>query len=167
MIAERAGVGVGSIYRYFKDKDELIHTLFEHIREIEDEYVTEGFDPEAEPKAQFLHICMRMIEYSIQNPLQSNFQEQYVHSPFIIEKRKSNPNLDDVPEDKIPPLARLFRREQSRGNIKNLPHPVIGALTIGAIIEMIRDINAGILEYDPGVIEQAMEACWDAISVKK
>ncbi|MBQ4491867.1 MAG: helix-turn-helix transcriptional regulator, partial [Deltaproteobacteria bacterium] len=27
LIAERAGVGVGTIYRYFRDKDELIHAV--------------------------------------------------------------------------------------------------------------------------------------------
>ena len=33
-IAEKAGVGVGSLYRYFKDKEDLIHQLFKHIASI-------------------------------------------------------------------------------------------------------------------------------------
>jgi len=31
LIAKKAGVGAGTIYRYFRDKDELIHALFEHV----------------------------------------------------------------------------------------------------------------------------------------
>ena len=31
MIASKAGVGTGSIYRHFKDKEDLIHHVFRHV----------------------------------------------------------------------------------------------------------------------------------------
>ena len=58
-IAERAGVGMGSIYRYFEGKDELIRGLFAYTEGQFREAIIEGHDPEA-PFAMCLRIWWTM-----------------------------------------------------------------------------------------------------------
>ena len=61
-IAEKAGVGVGSIYRYFTDKDELIHALFNYVVEKESQEILRECNTNAPIREQFIQLCTGMLE---------------------------------------------------------------------------------------------------------
>ena len=161
-IAEKAEIGIGTIYRYFQDKDELIHKLFEYIIEKEHDVVIKEYNAKAPLRERYIYICTMIIRFAVQHPKESNFLEQYFHSPYGLSRRR-----DDVfrreHRNKKPPLAVLFESAVSQQIIKDLPPFILGALTFGPLFELIRDINAGIAPYDAEQINRAVEACWDAI----
>jgi AcrR family transcriptional regulator len=162
-IAEKARVGVGSIYRYFKDKDELIHALFDYVIEKENGEVLKEYNAKAPLRERYIHICTSMIQFAVQHPQESNFLEQYFHSPYGLSRRREDLLKQDHQETKKPPLAILFETAKAQQVIKDLPPFILGALTFGPILELIRDINAGLTVYEAELMHKAIEACWDAV----
>lgn len=165
-IAEKARVGVGSIYRYFKDKDELIHALFVYVIEKEGNEILQEYNPKAPLRERYIHICTRMFQFAAQHPKESNFLEQYVHSPYGLSRRredmlKQNGHAGHKPPK--PPLITLFETAKTQQIIKDLPGSILMALTFGPIFEIIREINAGLFAYDAELMQRVVEACWDAV----
>ena len=162
-IAKKARVGVGSIYRYFTDKDDLIQKLLLYVIEKETRAVLHGHDPSAPLREQYIHICTNTIQFAIRCPNEVNFLQQFRHSPY---GRRLGPTamLKKDPEQKRkPPLFVLFETAIAQQVIKDLPPPILGALTFGPIFELARDINSGLLPHNPELVQMIVEACWDAI----
>src|SRR5574342_755168 len=63
MIAERAGVGAGTIYRYFENKDVLINELYQEIEEKVERFILEDYRTEAPFLARFLHLGTALLRY--------------------------------------------------------------------------------------------------------
>ncbi|MFL0353725.1 TetR/AcrR family transcriptional regulator [Xanthomarina sp. GH4-25] len=82
-IAERANVGMGTVYRYFKDKEDIINGIYIKIKVEEAElvFVNNGHNPDI--KETFMDYYGRMIDYFTTNPLKFNFISQYAFSPII------------------------------------------------------------------------------------
>lgn len=162
-IAKKARVGVGSIYRYFQDKDELIHALFEYVIEKENGEVLKEYNAKAPLRERYIHICSSIIQFAVHHPKESNFLEQYFHSPYGLSRRREDVLKQNHHKIKKPPLAILFEMAKAQQVIKDLPPFILGALTFGPIFELIRDINTGLAPYNAELIHCAVEACWDAI----
>src|SRR6266581_1460017 len=65
MIAERAGVGAGTIYRYFENKDVLIVELFGELEERSRLIIKEGYAPDKPIRERFIHLCAALMHYLI------------------------------------------------------------------------------------------------------
>jgi AcrR family transcriptional regulator len=110
-IAETATVGTGSIYRYFKDKEDLIHQVFEHLEEQMGQSVLQDHDSQAPFRAQYIRLALNMFHFSIENPKIHGFYQQYFNSPFGISRRQAlmGPGSDRKDPKKEHPMASLLR----------------------------------------------------------
>ena len=160
-LADRAHVGVGSIYRYFKDKNELIETLYEEVDEALQIAIIQGIDPSLSTQQQFLHLIINLTHFLKDHPHEFKFLEQYYHSPYGIDKKREKLLLDNTTERQSP-FAKLFF-DGSSNEIKSLPGQVLHALTFGPILFLIRDAMAGLIELNDALIIQVADGCWDAI----
>jgi AcrR family transcriptional regulator len=164
-IAKQAGVGVGSIYRYFTDKDELIHAIHARLDERVNQALSHGTDIGQPSHDRFIKLVVNLIRHLISNPLEFKFLEQYYNSPFGIEKKRKRfleGSFANCDIDK-PFLNILFNGAGK--TIKNLPQPLIHALAFGPVIFLVRDHLAGLVELDESMIRHAAEGCWDAIKI--
>ncbi|MBN2427803.1 MAG: TetR/AcrR family transcriptional regulator [Deltaproteobacteria bacterium] len=157
MIAERAGVGVGTIYRYFKDKEELIHALYEEMEGKQKIYVLEGYSEEMPFRERFVHLCRNVYRYLMANRLEFCFLEQYFDSPYGVTKMKQK--LESASE----PFHSLVESGKKQQVIKDIPLILLYSLIFGPIINSIKDHNSGLLELNETLIEQVIGAMWDAI----
>lgn len=160
-LAQLAGVGVGSIYRYFKDKDDLIHALYEQVDQSVKTALNEHLNPSLDDREQFLQYLVGLMNYLDAHPREFRFLEQYYHSPFGIEKKRAGlfaGEVQDIPE----PLARIFTGELA-GELKALPAPVSHALIFGPVAFLLRDSQAGLIELDQATMRCVAEACWNAL----
>lgn len=160
-LAAQAQVGVGSIYRYFKDKDELIETLYEEVDDALQRAIIEGVDPTLSTRQQFLHFITNLIHFLKNHPHEFKFLEQYYHSPYGIDKKREKLLLDNT-TDRQSPIIELFF-DGSNKEIKRLPVQVLHALAFGPILFLIRDAMAGLVDLNETVINQVANGCWDAI----
>lgn len=164
-IAEIAGVGTGSIYRYFKDKEDLIHQAFEHVEDQMRRSVLRDHDPKAPLRAQYIRLAFNMFNFFLANPKIHHFNQQYFNSPFGISRRQAllGTGGDREGQKKYNPMSRLLRSARDQQVVKDLPTPVLMGLTLGPMVFLVRDVLDGLLEMTHDTLVESIEACWDAV----
>jgi TetR/AcrR family transcriptional regulator, repressor of fatR-cypB operon len=163
-IAKRAGVGIGSIYRYFKDKEELIHEVFRHVADEMSRRILKDHDHDAPLREQYITLGRKSFHYLIEHPKVFAFNEQYFNSPYGLSHRRETVLVNKTrPKQTTHPLHGLFEKAKSQQIIKDLPLPVLEALMLGPSIFLIRDICSGLFEMDEDAVIKTIEACWDAV----
>jgi AcrR family transcriptional regulator len=165
MIADKANVGVGSIYRYFKGKDDLIHAVANDIEDNLGHALLKG-DPEGlQFKERFVRLSLNMASYLIDNPAEFSFMEQYYASPYGISKGKEMLVWGGLGSKKSAGYFKsLFEDGKAGQLIKDLPLVALYALTLGSIVFLVKSRNAGIFDLDEMTIQKTIEESWNVIS---
>lgn len=160
-LAAMAGVGVGSIYRYFKDKDELIHAVFAMVDDALQKAIIASLDPALSERSEFIQLVTSLIHYLHEHPQEFKFLEQYYSSPYGSDKKHAK-FLREGTVDLSNPFVNLFSGNKS-GILKDLPLPVYLAMTFGPIIFLLRDSLSGLVILDETLVQKTAEASWNAI----
>jgi len=77
LIAERAGVAAGTIYRFFDSKDTLIKEIYGSLEVQILAAVTQDYPTGSPVRERFLHTGRQLTRYFIGSPLQFRFLEQF------------------------------------------------------------------------------------------
>ena len=164
-IAAKAGVGEGSIYRYFNNKEDLIHQVFRHVSGQMSKAVLQDHDPKAPIREQYLQLGVNIFHFLLENPKIQTFNEQYFNSPFGVSHRRDMLVVDRTKKDpdQFHPVDALLESARDQKIVKELPLPVLTALTFGPIIFLVRDVSFGLFDLDPRTVRKIVEACWDAV----
>jgi AcrR family transcriptional regulator len=160
MIAEKAGVAAGTIYRYFESKDILITELHRELEEKISATLLEGYPVERPLRERFLYLIRELLRYFIAHPLHFRYMEQYFNSPYGISLHRDrllgkSGNQDIVME--------IFREGSSQQILKDLPVVVLFSLAFGPLISLIRDHTLGFICLEETLVQKISEACWDGI----
>jgi AcrR family transcriptional regulator len=160
MIAERANVGAGTIYRYFENKDVLITELFKEIEKKTYPFILEHYSSDKPIRERFLHLSKALLRYFIKNPLDFRYLEQFFNSPYGVQYRRDKffgeKGGCDVFRD-------LFEDGTSGQVMKELPLVILSNLLFGPLLAVARDHILGFVILDEVLITWTVEACWDAI----
>lgn len=164
-IATRAGVGVGTIYRYFKNKDELIHAIHAQLEKKLHTSIAEGLDMTLPDRELFIQQIVNLINHMVNHPEEFKFLEQYCNSPFGTEKKRIRFIESEMPNDVSGgPIRDIIMR--CKGElIKDLPIIIINALAFGPVLFIIREHLAGLIELTDEQISKLAEGSWDAIKL--
>lgn len=163
MIAQEAGVGAGTIYRYFKDKDSLVLEIFQQVNGAFKAALLEEYDLHRPIRDRFLHLCHRVFQYGINNPYEFKFIEQFYNSPYgtNLRREKIFCNCGDAGQEL--PFKQVFDFGQTQQIIKALPFVALLALSMGPIVFLVKDSIAGLIQLDEATLNDTLAACWDAI----
>lgn len=160
MIANRAKVAAGTIYRYFESKDVLINELYRELEGRICAAAMEGYAPERPVRERFLHLGEAVLHYCIANPLDFRYLEQFHNSPYGITRRRDK-LLGKSGEKDL--YLELFEDGVAQQGIKDLPMAVLFALAFGPLINVARDHILGFVFLDDALISRTIEACWDGL----
>ncbi len=165
-IAEEAGIGTGTLYRYFKSKDQLIDELFQYVEEGINAAITKDYNPDSPLKDQFIQLCKNIIDFSFNDPRAFNFFNQYIDSPYgtVLRKYKRSRDAGNIPKETVLyPFYILFNKAKQQNIIKDIPNAILFTLIYGSISHFIRDVRIGLIDYSKELEEKVVKACWDTI----
>ena len=160
MIAERAQVGAGTIYRYFANKDILITELYQDLENRIYPVILEGYAVSMPIRARFIHLGTALLRYFIENPLDFRYLEQFHNSPYGVVYRR-----DKILGEKegCDIFRELFEEGISQQVMKNLPLVILFSLSFGPLHNVARDHILNFVSLDEQLITRTIEACWDGI----
>lgn len=160
LIAHKAGVGIGTIYRYFMNKDILIEEIFYTIW---NKYLgitaLENKLEKAQLREQFIRISKTILSYFIENENEFKFLEQYFNSPYGLDKVRSEGFNDNDPTQVI---LECVKKQQI---IKDLPVDLLSLISYAPIPFLARDHVGGFIALNEDKVHSIAVACWDAIKI--
>lgn len=159
LVAERAGVGAGTIYRYFSDKDAVISACYRALEERLRSAVEADYPAGRPVRERFLHIATRVIRYFLDRPRELRFMQQFHDSPYGADIRREKMFGRGTKD----PIMAVFEEGLEQQIIKEFPLPVLFGLAFGPLTLVCRDHAAGFLQLDDPLVETTVEACWDAL----
>ena len=157
MIAEKARVGTGTIYRYFEDKDVLVNSLYRHWKTEMISFILEDLPDDLSPRRMFHEIWGRMRKFTRRDPRVLRFLEFHHHASYLDQE-----SIDL--HDAIKTQFSSFFEENSKNQVtKDAPPILLQAIIMGAFIGVEKAFAEGWLEHSPELDELAEEICWEAI----
>jgi AcrR family transcriptional regulator len=158
-LAEKANVPVGTIYRRFKGKEELIHALYLDMKRERFAAMLEGYDPALPLRDRFDLFWKNTYAYCVSHPREFKFTEQYAFSPFLKDVTKA------IQIDMTAELGKFFGDGYAEGAFKSLPPQILSALISGPMNALVTRAIAGIVNLTPTDQQSVIDACWDAITI--
>jgi AcrR family transcriptional regulator len=156
-VAEKAGVGAGTIYRYFANKEALVNELFREHKQAIARHVLNEFPFAAPAREQFRTFFHRIIGYARLHPRAFAFLELHSHADYLDDESRQ------VERQILEFGLRFFESTQAKGEIKQLePMLMIGVL-FGAIVGVVKLSWEHKLELTDAAVETAEQLCWEAI----
>ena len=80
LVAEKAGVGAGTIYRYFESKEALVNALYRQEKQRFAELTVGNFPTSTGARELFRTMWMRMARFAVENPKPFVFLELHHHA---------------------------------------------------------------------------------------
>ena len=90
-IAQRAEVGMGTIYNYLPSKEEMVCSLYHDIKSAMSSYVLMGYDESQPVVTRFLHMLSSIVYYGREHPREFRLAQQLAQVAFI--QGQANPQL--------------------------------------------------------------------------
>jgi len=154
-VAKAAGTGMGTIYNYFPNKEELINEIYAGIKEQEKTLFLE-VNTDQPIKTQFEKYLTIIIEFFIHYPSYFNFLQQLEASPIITEENKLKGRKS------VEIVALLLKSGQQDRIIKNIDIDEILVFLGGAISSYLkRNLNKS--ENKGSSLTNHIRMVWDGI----
>jgi AcrR family transcriptional regulator len=163
-VAEAAGVGTGTLYRYFANKEALVNELYRDTKQRLRSALLDGLpaiDPAKGDIAErwFAELWRRLGAFARAEPAAFRFLEMQDHVAYLDAQSR---------QVELAVLAPLYLagkrlRDRSRGASVD----VLIALLWGAFVGLVKAARLGYLKLDDTQLEQAGAACWRMIAPNK
>ncbi|OPY77061.1 MAG: HTH-type transcriptional repressor Bm3R1 [Syntrophorhabdus sp. PtaU1.Bin058] len=163
MIANKAGVGAGTIYIYFENKDVLINEIYRELEKKVAATVQEGYSASQPIREKFIYLWTALLRYFIKNPLHFRYIEQYHNSPYGASLRRDK-LMGKTEGSNI--LEELFKEGVSQQAVKDIPIVMLFALAFAPLLSLARDHTLGLIKIEDAHVMRAAEACWEAVENK-
>ncbi|MGD7007873.1 TetR/AcrR family transcriptional regulator [Metabacillus sp. 84] len=158
-IADKAGVGAGTIYRYFDNKETLGNVLFQQCSRQLEAALSHGPRDAVDLREQFRHFFYGMVTFTNKHEHALCFIRNHAHAHFL------NQKSTDQFIQALSGLYDFFEEGKKKRMIRNLPSNGLIAILFGAFLELHRLIRAGHLEETAELLSGIEESCWDAVRI--
>jgi AcrR family transcriptional regulator len=131
-IADLAGVGAGTIYRYFESKEALVNAIYREQKLQFGQVALDNFPVTAPTREQFRVLWMRMARFAIEHPSSFVFLELHHHARYLDAASRA------VEQRMTGLFTQVVVGAQARGELKPGDPRVLMGLVMGGFIGVIR-----------------------------
>jgi AcrR family transcriptional regulator len=156
-IAKEADVGVGTIYRYFENKEILITELFLDLKRSMAEILVANLTADDPTEQSLRKIWLNTYHYCISNPTETKFLEHFQNSPL------QTPEIEKQIRKFLAPIATSLELAKKKGEIKQMPLEMLAILVYDTAVALAKAHIAETIEMNKTNQELAAQACWDAV----
>ena len=82
-IAKEADVANGTLFHYFKTKEDLIVEIYINIRTKLGEYISQDIEQKAQVKDKLQHLYLNYLYWALENKAESKFIQLFRFSPYV------------------------------------------------------------------------------------
>jgi AcrR family transcriptional regulator len=156
-IAMESGAAVGTIYHYFKSKEELVQALYAEIHEELEEIAQSDEVDIRNYQIEFTALFLRVFKFLIQNPTKFYFLQQYENSPFGSVESEINSNIE------YPLKPDFFRLGQAHELIKQIPLILITNIVYSNVTNLVRLHLSEKIALDKDILQLVIDGCWGMV----
>jgi AcrR family transcriptional regulator len=158
-IAREASVANGTLFHYFKTKEELINTLYKETKENFFTIATTGVENEKTIKRKVRLLWYNTVKWALNRPQDFLFIQQFRNSPFISHlTQKDNADHSGLYFD-------LIDQGKEKGTLKDIPTDLMYQLTTYQIYGVINYLlQHEEFQHNPSFLGHAFEFHWESIA---
>lgn len=158
-ISKEASIGTGTLYIYFKNKEELLKALFTECRQKSVQQYFAGLDEVDSFEEKMKKLFTNIINYKREYFEVSAFLEQSYHSPFVC--------ITDLKKKQkaLQPLFDLVGEGIKHKKIKDTDAELIISYMFGIIHEMVKKTYFSNKKLSPEVVEELYQMFWDGVKL--
>lgn len=156
-IAEKAGVGAGTIYRYFENKEALVNALYRQEKQGFASRVLGEFPKTTIARELFRTMWNKMAKFAVENPKPFIFLELHHHGPYLDTESQA------LEQRMLELFTNVVVAAQARGELKAGPPALLMSIVMGAFVGVIRgcvEMSSELGDADWTLAEQCV---WEAI----
>lgn len=159
-IAQQAGVATGTLFQYFKTKDELVIALYIYIKEELIDFIKENTATTKNIKEEMKSQILSSLFWALDNPTKFRYIQQFHTSPYIGEVEK------EILDKQVEPHFKLIQKGIEQGVIKSLPVDLIYSLISNQVFGLYQYITSNNLSKTEQheTIQTTFEMLWDMIT---
>jgi len=159
LIASTAGVSDGSLFTYFKTKDELLNVLYRELRLELSDFVLAAYPRKAGVRERFEHVFRSYVTWGVENPPSRKVMRQLYLSKAI------TPELRAEISPVVAEVARLKADAAEQKKLADIPAD-LAAQTLKALAEMTMDLVEQHPEAPDTYLALGFQMLWGAFAKK-
>ncbi|MDN3688495.1 TetR/AcrR family transcriptional regulator [Cyclobacterium jeungdonense] len=158
-VARHAGVASGTVYTYFKSKDEMILELYKYVKIKVMAEVSAKDSPELPFQHRFFAFWDNLTSLYLTKPAFQSFMEQFVSSPY------NTPELQRSTDLWGAWLGKFFGEGVKEGALRPLSPQILAVMVIGNVISLVRYLTyfKSQTQSMKGELKQIPQMVWDGI----
>jgi AcrR family transcriptional regulator len=157
LVAERAGVGAGTVYRYFASKEALVNELYQVWKQQLGRAILEDFPLAAPTREQFHELWRRMHQFAAVHPRALAFLEFHHHRDYLDARSR---NLE---ESVLMPIREFIVEAQRKKVLRPGAPEMLFAVVYGTFVALLRGNTEGRITLTQELLDATERTLWDAI----
>jgi AcrR family transcriptional regulator len=157
-IAKTAGVATGTLFHYFKTKEELINSLYFHSKQNMLNEVNGSYDNKKTFKENIKDLWLKFSYFGINNPYMFQFILIFHSSPYI-----SSLTKNEI-ENRFIELLEVYKKGIEKQQIKAIDNEMVVDYFWGNIFSTVNHFKKYPEKLNEKNMDMAFELFWDGIS---
>jgi AcrR family transcriptional regulator len=156
-IARQAGIATGTLYVYYRSKEDLLNALYEQVKGALVRLIMDEPDAGMPFRARFQRNWLRLLRHRRAHYPETVFMEQYYNSPWFSEaSRQFSARFTSE-------CLGFFDEARVQQIVKDVPTMLLAATLFGSVRETANLLRSGDLPDTDAALALAFSIFWDGI----